>query len=397
MQKFLSILLLIPLILLVGCTSDTPQNINIDWLTPEEWLTVSNTFNKQIEETKIFSDSSNLFSVTTGNLNDNESILSKLSLTGTFDETSSIQGNIYFSKETKKLTNKNENSEISFDIDIKATTWNLDPLSTQWSLSLLYQNKWLYTLLHNFSIDMWEWNISAKMYWLFSDLLVDRRIDLEAGGWWIINVDENAPTSLELINELKLILQSSNKNTEEMIETSKNIEDLLKAISSYSKLWFTPSWLILTSTQETFSEFSDWIIQKSFSGMFQNSEVNFILSYLASQKWIEISIWNIISNENNIPLDYETYISLKPKKSSYDVIIKSLKAEQEVSHIEWNLKIDNELTFRWTILFESLNLLQWQDISGDIECKFSNSKSNDISLPPLSWSLLMLSDIIKSI
>jgi len=393
MKKLLPILLFVPF-LLMGCSKEIPQDIGTDWKS-EEWFSAADEFNKQIEESKILSDFSNLFSITTNNLNTDESIISSISLTGTFDKSSSVQGNIAFSKETKQLANKEENSEITFDINSTPTTWNQQPLSTQWSLSLLYRDKWLYAQLHDFSLYMWEWNTTAHMYSLFADLLIDRRIDLEAWEWWIINVDENNITASELVYWIKSIFKSSNLTPEECNETSKNIENLLQTINSYIKLWFEPTWLTLMSKWDwIYSEFSDWTIQKSYSGLVSNSESSFIFSYVASTKWIEISIWNITLEE---PLDYEIYISLTPNKSDYNIIIKSIKSGQEVSHIEWNLKFEDTLTFQWNVLLEPLELIQWEKISGNIKWEISNIKSNNTVLPELSWNLLLLSNVLKSI
>lgn len=394
MKKNLIIFLSLPLFLF-WCTNNTANEIDAETRQTNEWLTANQEFSQQIKESKIISDFSNFFSEAPSSLKNNDFLVSTTDVNWHFDEQSSVIGNISFRKSTTKSNIKDELSEITFDINSESKD-NSDPLVTSWNLSLLYKNWWLYTMLHNFWIYMWEWNMNAKIYGLFANLLIDRRIDLEVNNeWGIVSVSDDTEPS-EIINSFIEFIIMSNDSNDHNIIISKNAETFLNFIDSYTKLWFSTEWLTLSDSSESFSTFSDWTIQKFFSWDFTCNETSFILTALSSAKWFEIAIWNIHSLIDNSDLDYEISISIEENKSDYHLKVTTIKSWQHTLNIDWNIRFNDSLNFDGNVILQPLQLIAWQKISGNINWTISREISTNFEFPQLTWNILLLHEVLEA-
>ena len=236
MKKGVLVGLFLSSIFLFGC-GDKQWMLPIDPETrrSENWLSVQQEFNNQIDNSQYFLDLNNFFSIDNVAKVQEKSLNSDIKLKADFDKDSTLQWWIDFSMNKINLW-KDENSEIKFNIIANSIEETSDPFYSSWDLSLLYKNWNMYAQVHNFWLFMWEENMNAKMYTLLLDLVHDKWVDLEVNNWWIFSVNDEIDT-LQTIKTLQLILETSDIQWNQ--EFLSNISNFIENVNSYIDLWIS--------------------------------------------------------------------------------------------------------------------------------------------------------------
>jgi len=243
MKKSLFIILSFACILLAWCDSKGVK-INPEDRSSNEWLGVQKTFNRQIEEAQYISDIEDLVSYKQQSISENKPFTSEMSIKADLDKASSLKWWVEFSYNKYSKSNDHENSEISFDVDLKESADDPAPIKTSWALSLLYENDEMYANVHSFNLFMWDDNSSAKMYTLMAELLIDKWVDLEVKDWWIISIDTESDKKFpHIVSTLESVLKA------EDIYDSPNflnsVAELIDFVNSYIDLWISTDELTL--------------------------------------------------------------------------------------------------------------------------------------------------------
>lgn len=390
MKKNIIIWLSLLFCFLYGCWDKQPTPINDTNRKSENWLSINETFNKQIENAQYISDLQDFFQ-----LNDNESIKTKIN--AKFDEKSTLQWRFNFSKDKISIW-KDENSEITFDIVANSTQNNKEPFETSWSLSLLYKNDEVYVQLHSFWLFMWEENIKAKMYTLLLDLVRDKRVNLEVHSSWFIQIDENSNPE-KLAENLKNILAISNDTWNP--DFIQNLSEFIETINWYTDLWISTEELSMNSPQEiSYSELNDWIIQKEFTWHFKSKDSIFDLSFVANTQWISINIFNMQSrngeNYENLDSDFSLSIN-ETTKWKYKFDIESSKLKQKVIDCKWTIEYWDIVKISWNFILEPIELIAGQKISWKLTGTVSKDNSWKLKLPELTWNILLFNELLNSL
>ncbi len=390
MKKNIIIWLSLLFCFLYGCWNKQPTPISDTNRKSENWLSINETFNKQIGNTQYISDLQDFFQ-----LNDYENIKTKIN--AKFDEKSTLQWRFNFSK-NKILIWKDENSEITFDIVANSTQDNKEPFETSWSLSLLYKNDEVYVQLHSFWLFMWEENIKAKMYTLLLDLVRDKRVNLEVHSSWFIQIDENSNPE-KLAENLKNILTISNENWNP--DFIQNLSELIETINWYIDLWISTEDLSINSPREiSYSELNGWIIQKEFTWHFKSRDSIFDLSFIANTQWISINIFNIQSknDENYEDLDSDFSLSIdETNKWKYKFDLESSKLKQKVIDCKWTIEYWDIVKISWNFILEPIELISGQKISWKLTWTVSKDNSWNLKLPELTWDILLFNELLNSL
>ena len=404
MKKNTFVLLSFTTILLVWCTTDT----QIEKINPEEWIaqngvSVEESFNSQIDQAQYLVDLEDFISYNILSYTENKPYNSEISLDMDFNKDSSVQGWLDFYQKKFTKSYNNEKRDIIFNILANSTDKKSTPFEMSWSVSLLYQNDEMYANLHKLWVFMWEGNMTAKMYTLLWDLLIDKRVDLEIHSWWVISIEEGFDTKLpHIIWTIKNILKT------EDIQSSPNflwsIVELIDTINdSYINLWISTNELTILGWEISYSEFWDNTIQKTFTWSFQWKDSSFDLSFTTSKKWLEIHIYNIKEYDEDISnyKDKETEYSLsirENKKSEYSIDFQSLQRQQKIANLQWIIKYTEPIKISADFILEPLELIKWQKISWKLEWKLNKESWNtDEKFPELSWEILSLSELLSSL
>lgn len=390
MKKNIIIWLSLLFCFLYGCWDKQPTPINDTNRKSENWLSINETFNKQIENAQYISDLQDFFQ-----LNDNESIKTKIN--AKFDEKSTLQWRFNFSKDKISIW-KDENSEITFDIVANSTQNNKEPFETSWSLSLLYKNDEVYVQLHSFWLFMWEENIKAKMYTLLLDLVRDKRVNLEVHSSWFIQIDENSNPE-NLAKNFKNILAISNETWNPNF--IQNLSEFIETINWYTDLWISTEELSMNYPREiSYSELNDWIIQKEFTWHFKSKDSIFDLSFVANTQWISFNIFNMQSrngeNYENLDSDFSLSIN-ETTKWKYKFDIESSKLKQKVIDCKWTIEYWDIVKISWNFILEPIELIKGQKISWKLTWTVSKNNSWKLKLPELTWNILLFNELLNSL
>jgi len=399
MKKNLIILLSFTTILLSGCFDSNNQTSKI---TQENLSSTEQTFNNQLDETQYIKDLEIFLSYNILSIQEDKPFTSDFSISATFDKDSSVQWWFDLSQKKYSKTYDNEKRDIEFNLIANWTTGSLEPFEISWSVTLLYQDDEMYANLHKLGVFMWEWNMVAKMYTLLWDLLIDNRVNLEVHSWWIISVDERENDKIPyLLWTIKNVIKT------EDIQTSPNFlwntAELIDTINSYINLWISTNELKLINQEITYFELTDKTIQKIFTWTFQWKESAFDLSFTASQKWLDIDIYNIKTYDEDIS-DYrdnelKLIFSIKEnKKSEYSIKFELINSQQKVANLEWNIEFMDTVKFSSNFILEPLEIISWQKISWKLEWTINKQSWNiNEELPELSWNILSLSELLSSL
>lgn len=397
MKKNLFIILSLFAVSLVWCTTSDKQVTKID---PQEW---EQLFDSQVEEFQYIKDLDNYLSYNVLSLTEDKPFTSDLYLSAKFDENSSLQWWAEFSQKKISKAHNLENADIDVNIEAQKQEGDAEPFNLSWSVSLLYKDNEMYANLHNFGVFMWEGNMAAKMYTLLWDLLIGNWVDLEVHSGWFISLDENEDKRLPyLVWTLKNVLKS-----EWIKENSPNflgwIVRLIDTVNSYIDLWISTNELAMISHEISYAELSDKTIQKEFIWVFQWKESAFDLSFVASKKWLDIHLYNIREYDEDIQdyknVDSELMFSIQEKnKSEYSVDFQSLKSEQKIADIQWEIKYMDKVKIAADFVLEPLELVAWEKISWKLD-GYITKKSEEITgdFPELTGNILSFSELISSL
>lgn len=397
MKKNLFIILSLFAVSLVWCTTSDKQVTKID---PQEW---EQLFDSQVEEFQYIKDLDNYLSYNVLSLTEDKPFTSDLYLSAKFDENSSLQWWAEFSQKKISKAHNLENADIDVNIEAQKKEGDAEPFNLSWSVSLLYKDNEMYANLHNFGVFMWEGNMAAKMYTLLWDLLIGNWVDLEVHSGWFISLDENEDKRLPyLVWTLKNVLKS-----EWIKENSPNflgwIVRLIDTVNSYIDLWISTNELAMISYEISYAELSDKTIQKEFIWVFQWKESAFDLSFVASKKWLDIHLYNIREYDEDIQdyknVDSELSFSIQEKnKSEYSVDFQSLKSEQKIADIQWEIKYMDKVKIAADFVLEPLELVAWEKISWKLD-GYVTKKSEEITgdFPELTGNILSFSELISSL
>ena len=397
MKKNLVIILSLFAISLAWCTTSNNQATNVDSL---EW---EQLFNSQIEDSQYIKDFEDFISYNVLSITEDKPYYSDLSFSAKFDEKSSLQWWVEFSQ--KKISKNHDLATSDIEFMVKAENPENDsaPFDISWSTTLLFKDNEIYANLHSLDVFMWEWNAVGKMYTLLWNMVIDKRVDLEVhSGEWIIVIDEEEDKKLPyIVWSFKNVLKT------EDIESSPNflnsVAEIIDTINSHINLWISTNELTMLSHEISYAELSDNTIQKQFTWLFLWKESAFELSFIASKKWIEMHIYNIKEYNTDIAdyndVDTEFIISLKEdKKSEYSVDFESIKAQQKVVDLKWEIKYTDAVKYSADFVMEPLELLDWQKISWKLEWNITKkSWESDREIPEITEEVLSFSELLSSL
>ena len=404
MKKNLFIVLSFLSILLVWCSNPSNQAKQIDpdkWLS-ENWVTIEETFNNQIKDFQYIKDLENYISYNILSITEDKPFTSDFSFETKFNKNSSIQWWINFSQNKVSKTHDLEISDIKVNVETQEKKGDLEPFSLSWSLSLLYRDNEVYAKLHDLWVFMWEGNMTAKMYTLLWDLIIDNRVNLEVHSWWIVTINEEEYKKLpNIIWSLENILKT--ENIQSSPDFLWSIADIIDIINSYIKLWISTDELKITNYETSYYELSDKTIQKSFSWSFQWKQSAFDLLLVSSKNWLAAVLHNIKEYDEDTlefkDTNSEFSLTLKEnKESEYSINILSLKNEQETINLKWNINYNDTLNFSADFDFEPIEFLSWQKISWKLNWNIIKKSWNwDEIIPELTGSILSLTEILSSL
>lgn len=403
MKKKLLVVISFAAILLAWCNNSQIVEIDPSNWTSNEWLSLDDAFNQQVEDSQYIQDLQDFLSYNTLLMAEDKPFVSDMSLNAKFDDKSSIKWWIDFSQNKYSKAHDMEDMEINFDIRAEEPENDLEPFYASWDLSLVYQNKWMYANIHNFWVYMWEGNMVAKMYTLLWNSFIGQWIDLEANSGWVVTINEKEDIKLQYILwTLKNVLKTQWVN-EDSPNFLNGIVELIDTVNSHVDLWISTKGLTLVNSENKYFQLSDDDIQRGFTGSFKWDESEFSLSFTVSKKWLQIYVYDIKEFDEDsgdyVSNDVEFELSIKEnKKSEYYVKIQSLKAKQTVANIQWYLKYDNQVNFAGNFILEPLELAQWQKISWNMELKIIKKAPNgDEIFPEVSWEIVSLTSILSSL
>lgn len=402
MKKNLFALLSIATIIIAGCTDTEEIKIDVENMAPEELSLIEQTFNAQINETQYIKDLEDFISYDISLNTEGKPFVSNIVFDADFDENSSVQWWLEFSRKNTLKTKDLGSIDITFDLEAKQGSSDPEPVYSSWDVTLLYQNDKMYAYLHNFGVFMGEWNMTAKMYTLLLDMVKDQWVDLEASEWWIISINKDDNTDISnIIWTLKNILETKDIQSNQTFLSST--AEMIDTINSHIDLWILTDELTLLSQKIEYFELSDESIQKEFTGSFQWSQSAFDLYFKASKNWLDVRIYNIKEYDEDIQdyrdVESEFYLSIQEnKKSDYSVEFQSTKYRQKVVDLQWEINYSDAADFSADFVRKPLEIMAWQKISWDIKwsVKKQELKGNE-SFPELSWEIVSINEILSSL
>lgn len=393
MKKNLFIILSLFAVSLVWCTNSDKKVTEIDG---QEW---ERLFNSQIESFQYINDFKDFISYNVSSITEDKPYNSDLSFSVKFDKDSSLQWWVDFSQKKYSKAHDLELSDIVLDIETKSTENNAEPFDLSWSLSLLYKGNEMYANLHNLWVFMWEGNMAAKMYTLLWGMIIDKWVDLEVNSGWVFSVDKNENLTY-IVWTIKNVLK-----TENIIDSPDflwSVIELIDYINSYIDLWVSTDELkVIRGDVVYFEESKD--IQKEFTWSFQWKISSFDLSFLASKKWLDVHIYNIKSYNEDVAdfvdSEQDFKFSIQEKKpSEYLVSFQSVKGQQKIADLHWEIKYEDAMKFSIDFVLEPLEIIEWQKISWKMEWSIvKESWEWDGEIPEISGDILSLSDLLSSL
>lgn len=399
MKKNLFIILSLFAVSLWWCTTSDNQAANID---SQEW---EQLFDNQVEDFQYIKDLENYLSYDILSITQDKPYSSDFSFSAKFDKDSTLQWWVDFSQKKLVKSNDLENSDIEFNLKAENSEKDVEPFDLSWSVSLLYKDNELYANLHSLDVFMWEGNMVAKMYTLLWDMIIDKRVDLEVHSGWIVEMDESDDKRLPyIVSTLKNVLKSERIN-----EDSPNflgwIARLIDTVNSRIDLWISTNELKMINHEISYFELWDKSIQKEFTWSFQWKQSAFDLSFVASQGWIEIHLYNIKIKEYDADIsdyndtDTEFIFSLKEdKKSEYSVNFESSKLQQKVIDLKWKIKYSDTIKFSADFFMEPIELIKWEKLSWKLEWNITKkSWESDKEIPEITWEILSVTELLSSL
>ena len=388
-------------LLLAWCFNwNSVKEIDAENWVSNKWLTAEEVFNNQIEQTQYIIDLDEFLSYEILSEVEDKPYTAEYLVSAKLDQDSAIQWGLEISQNKVVKAHNLKNSEISFDVEASVESWELDPFALSWNISLLYQDEKTYANLHNFWLYMWEDNMTAKMYSLLLDMIKEKWIDLEMEEWAISSVMDGFKLSY-LVWSIENMLKEWDVKSDTF---TTRMSEFVDAINSYVDLWIYVDGLTLKSSDNfSYSELSDWSIQKSFTWSFEWTYSSFDMSFVASKKWMDVHFYNIKRIDANTQtfndLNIENFFSIQEdKKSEYKLNFWSVNWNEKVANIEWTLKYSTPV--KLSAIFELIpeNILTWQKISWNIDWKFTKKASNwNETVPELTWTILLLSELLSSL
>ena len=405
MKKNLIILLCLSfVIMLAWCKRNDITNNDVQMIpdnrVSSDWLSAKEAFNQQIETTQYLKDLENFVSLNILSITENKPFTSEISFTTKFDENSTLQWWLDFFQKKLSKTDNLKSSDIQFNIETHENDNNSNPLDARWNFALLTEGKKIYLNLNDFEIFMWEGNMSAKLYNLLWETIRNKRVDLEAENGLIVSVGDSdfSPYLFENISTTLKLADTENKT-----DFVLSLANLVETINSHIDLWISTNNLTLISEEVSYSKFWDEIIQKTYIWSFQWSESAFDVSFIASQKWLEIHLYNIsefdIDMQNYIWMEREFNISLQEwKKSEYKIELSAIKYQQKVIEILWTVKFKDSVQISADFILEPLEFMSGQKVLGKLAGTVKKYESIDESqFHILSWDILLLSNLLSSL
>ena len=383
------------------CDNSNTVEIDSENRSSNEWLSVENTFNQQIEQAQYISDMNDFISYRALSISEDKPFTSEFIIDAIFDKESSLQGWLEISQKKYSKSNDHETSNITFDINLMESENDPEPIQTSWEISLLYQDDEMYANVHSFDLFMWEWNSAAKMYKLMSELLIGKWISLEVKEWKIMTVDTNSDTKFwYIISTLKTVLKT------EDIHDSPNflnaVVEMIDFINSYVNLWISTNELTLLEWEISFSELWQWIVQKTFTWSFKWKDSAFDLSFVASKNWLEIHLYNIKEYDEDrvdyVDKELDFYLSIQEtKKSEYDIDAEYTKLRQKIFEMKSKIRYADSVQVSGSFVLEPMKLIEWQKISWKIEWNIEKHFGvDDTKFPVLSGDILSISELLSS-
>lgn len=396
MNKNLLVFLSLFIVLLAWCTINNNQVVEVDQQEGEQ------LFNNQIDDFQYIKDLEDFLSYDILSVTDNKPFTSEFLFSAKFDEKSSVWWWLSFSWNKAVESHDLESSNIEFKVNMENKEENLEPFDLSWSVSLLYKDSEMYAKLHSLDVFMWEGNMVAKMYALLWNLVIDNRVNLEVHSWWIVVLDEKWNDKIPyIIWTLKDILKTEN------IQTSSNflwsLAELIDLINSYVDLWVSTNELSILNQEVSYFKLSDWSIQKMFTWSFQWRESVFDLSFVVSKKGLEVHLYNI-GEYNEKVSDYEDvnkefkFLLKEDKKSEYLVNFESLKLQQKLVDLQWEIQYTDRLRFLANFVLEQLDFVSWQRVSWELDWNIiKHSWEWNKEKIELTGNILLWSDILASL
>ena len=371
------------------------------WIS-NEWFSVKETFDQQIEQAQYMNDLSDFVSYNSLLITEGKPFTSDFSFLAKFDEKSSIQWGIDFSWKKVAKSRDLESSDVDLNIKAEKQWEDLAPFDLSWSVTLLYANNEVYANLHNLWVFMWEGNMVAKMYTLLWGLLVDNRVNLEVHSWGIITVDDEKNIKLPYIVWIfKNVLKTQD------IEFGSNflwsVVETIDFINSYIDLWISTNELKLLDYEISYFELSDKTVQKEFTWSFQWKDSSFDLFFLASKEWLEVRLFNIKQYDEEFldykDVDLEFFFSIQEEsKSEYSVLFQSFKVKQKIVDLKWKINYADRVDFFADFILEPLEIVDWQEISWKLEWSIIKKMSKwDEEFPELTGNILLRNDLMASL
>ena len=400
MKKNLFVLLSFATVIIAWCTDSEGVKIDIDNITPEELSLVEQTFNAQLDETQYLQDFEDFISYNILSITEDKPYNSDFSFTAEFDKNSTLQWWVEFSQ--KKISKKHdlESSDIEFNVVAEEEN-NPEPFDLSWSITLLNKGSEMYANLHRFWVYMGEWNMTAKMYTLIWDMIIDKRVDMQAQNGWIITVNEEWDTKLPyVIWTLKNVLETKNISSPDFLNS---IAETIDTINSHIDLWISTNELTLTDQKIEYSELSDGDIKKEFTWSFKWKDSSFDLWFTASKKWLEVHIYNIKEYDEDIQnyrdTESEFLFSIQEnKKSEYFIKYQSIKHRQTVADIQWKIKYADTVEISADFLIEPLELITWQKISWKLDWSITKKSWEwNRQFPEITGDIVLFSEILPSL
>ena len=399
MKKNLFIILSLFAVSLCWCTTSNNQATNID---SQEW---EQLFDNQVDNFQYIKDLDNYLSYDILSITQDKPYSSDFSFSAKFDKDSTLQWWVDFSQKKLVKSNDLENSDIEFNLKAENSEKDTEPFDLSWSVSLLYKDNELYANLHSLDVFMWEGNMVAKMYTLLWDMIIDKRVDLEVHSGWIVEMDESDDKRLPyIVSTLKNVLKSERIN-EDSPNFLNGIAELIDTINSRIDLWISTNELTMISHEISYSELWNKSIQKEFTWSFQWKQSAFDLSFVASQEWIEIHLYNIKIKEYDADIsdyndtDTEFIFSLKEdKKSEYSVVFESSELQQKVIDLKWKIKYSDTIRFSADFFMEPIELIKWEKLSWKLEWNITKkSWESDKEIPEITWEILSVTELLSSL
>ena len=397
MKKNLFIILSLFAVSLCWCTTSNNQTTNID---SQEW---EQLFDNQVENFQYIKDLEDFLSYNILSITENKPYSSDFWISAKFDKDSTLQWWVDFSQKKFVKSKDLETSDIEFNLKAENSQKDAEPFDLSWSVSLLYKDNEMYAQLHSLDVFMWEGNMASKMYTLLWNMVMDKRVNLEVHSGWIVEVDESDNKRLPyIISTLKNVLKSEWIN-EDSPNFLNGISELIDTINSRIDLWISTNELKMINHEISYSESKDKTIQKVFTWSFEWKDSAFDLSFVASNGWLEVNLYNIKKYNEDIS-DYEDTetefkFELKEnKKSEYLVEFESSKLQQKLIDLQWEIKYENGINFSANFVAEPIELIQWQKLSWKLEWNITKkSWESDKKIPEFTWEILSITELLSSL